>query len=62
MERLPGFNVANLLEKRGLLLAINCVAALSIFFFGYDQVRSDFSDTTDLASSNMWFAIVTNRC
>ncbi|CAI4217784.1 unnamed protein product [Parascedosporium putredinis] len=33
----PGFNVANHLEKRQLLIAINCVAALSIFFFGYDQ-------------------------
>lgn len=38
MERLPGFNVANVLEKKALLRAINCVAALSIFFFGYDQV------------------------
>lgn len=35
MERLPGFNVANHFEKRQLLIAINCVAALSIFFFGY---------------------------
>ncbi|CAM1503498.1 Fc.00g010890.m01.CDS01 [Cosmosporella sp. VM-42] len=37
MDRLKGFNVANHLEKRKLLLAINCIAALSIFFFGYDQ-------------------------
>ncbi|KAK6949759.1 hypothetical protein Daesc_008080 [Daldinia eschscholtzii] len=37
MERLPGTNVANFLEKRQLLIAINCIAALSIFFFGYDQ-------------------------
>lgn len=37
MERLPGFNVANIFEKRRLLIAINCIAALSIFFFGYDQ-------------------------
>ncbi|KAI3343259.1 general substrate transporter [Ustulina deusta] len=37
MERLPGFNVANFLEKRDLLIAINSLAALSIFFFGYDQ-------------------------
>jgi hypothetical protein len=36
MERLPGFNVANHFEKRQLLIAINCIAALSIFFFGYD--------------------------
>jgi MFS family permease len=37
IQRLPGFNVANHLEKRQLLIAVNCVAALSIFFFGYDQ-------------------------
>ncbi|KAI1654537.1 general substrate transporter [Daldinia decipiens] len=37
IERLPGTNVANFLEKRQLLVAINCIAALSIFFFGYDQ-------------------------
>lgn len=37
MERLPGFNVANFLEGRRLLIAVNSVAALSIFFFGYDQ-------------------------
>lgn len=37
MERLPGFNVANVFEKRALLVAINSLAALSIFFFGYDQ-------------------------
>jgi hypothetical protein len=37
MERLPGFNVANVFEKRALLTAINCLAGLSIFFFGYDQ-------------------------
>lgn len=28
MERLPGLNVANFLEKRQLLIAINCIAAL----------------------------------
>jgi hypothetical protein len=38
MEYLPGFNVANHFEKRQLLIAINCVAALSIFFFGYDLI------------------------
>ncbi|KAJ2988813.1 hypothetical protein NUW58_g3779 [Xylaria curta] len=37
MERLPGFNIANVFEKRALLVAINSLAALSIFFFGYDQ-------------------------
>ena len=31
------YNVANRLEKRSLLIAINLVAGVSIFFFGYDQ-------------------------
>ena len=34
MVALKTFNVADRLEKRSLLFAINCVAALSIFFFG----------------------------
>ena len=29
--------VANRLQKRSLLIAVNLVAGLSIFFFGYDQ-------------------------
>lgn len=37
MDQLSGWRVAHKLEKRALLIAINCVAALSIFFFGYDQ-------------------------
>lgn len=37
LQRLKGLNVANHLEKRSLLIAINSIAALSIFFFGYDQ-------------------------
>lgn len=37
MENISRFNVVHRLEKRSLLFGINCVAALSIFFFGYDQ-------------------------
>lgn len=37
MDQLNGWRVAHKLEKKQLLIAINCVAALSIFFFGYDQ-------------------------
>lgn len=37
MDRISKFNVARRLEKRSLLIAINAVAGLSIFFFGYDQ-------------------------
>ena len=31
------FNICHKLEKRRLLIAVNLVAGLSIFFFGYDQ-------------------------
>lgn len=37
MNIIPRSNVVHKLEKRSLLIAINCVAGLSIFFFGYDQ-------------------------
>ena len=39
-DALAGFNVANRLQKRSLLIAINALASLSIFFFGYDQGQS----------------------
>ena len=37
MDRISKFNVVHRYEKRALLIAINIVAGLSIFFFGYDQ-------------------------
>lgn len=37
LDQINGWNVSHKLEKRKLLIAINCVAGLSIFFFGYDQ-------------------------
>lgn len=37
MHQINKWNVAHSLQKRKLLIAINCVAGLSIFFFGYDQ-------------------------
>ncbi|KAJ5930375.1 hypothetical protein N7466_005868 [Penicillium verhagenii] len=36
-DRIHSWNVVHKLEKRQLLIAINCIAALSILFFGYDQ-------------------------
>ncbi|KAE9363916.1 general substrate transporter [Stipitochalara longipes BDJ] len=36
-HQIKKWNVAHTLQKRKLLIAINCVAGLSIFFFGYDQ-------------------------
>ena len=37
MDLINKWNVVHRLKKRSLLIAINCLAALSIFFFGYDQ-------------------------
>ena len=37
MDNIKSYNVARKYEKRALLILINCVAGLSIFFFGYDQ-------------------------
>lgn len=37
MDQMKGFRIAARFEKSKLLGAINCAAALSIFFFGYDQ-------------------------
>ncbi|KFY47770.1 hypothetical protein V496_10462 [Pseudogymnoascus sp. VKM F-4515 (FW-2607)] len=36
-HQIEKWNIAHSFEKRKLLIAINCLAALSIFFFGYDQ-------------------------
>ncbi|KAL9134240.1 MAG: hypothetical protein Q9175_004579 [Cornicularia normoerica] len=53
MDIIPRSNVVHKLEKRKLLIAINCIAGLSIFFFGYDQGMMggvngavDYYDTT----------------
>lgn len=37
MDQISRFNVIHRYEKRALLIAINCVGSLAIFFFGYDQ-------------------------
>ena len=37
MENISRFNVVRHLQKKSLLFAVNSVAALSIFYFGYDQ-------------------------
>ncbi|KAM5430892.1 putative dihydrolipoyl dehydrogenase [Microsporum canis] len=36
-HKIHRWNITHRLEKRSLLIAINCMAGLSIFFFGYDQ-------------------------
>jgi len=35
-------NIVHRLQGRSLLIAINCLASLSIFFFGYDQGYASF--------------------
>ncbi|TKA78034.1 hypothetical protein B0A55_02116 [Friedmanniomyces simplex] len=47
--------VANRLEKRALLIAVNLVAGLSIFFFGYDQGVMGGVNTTRNYASLMGF-------
>lgn len=37
MDLIPKHNIVHRYERRKLLIAINCVAGLAIFFFGYDQ-------------------------
>ncbi|WWC89808.1 uncharacterized protein L201_004734 [Kwoniella dendrophila CBS 6074] len=36
-SHISSWNVVHRYEKKKLLIAINCIAGLSIFFFGYDQ-------------------------
>lgn len=56
MNTIPKSNVVHRLEKRSLLIAINCVAALSIFFFGYDQgLMSGVNNTVDYYQTTMKF-------
>ena len=50
--RFQKHGVANRLEKRSLLIAVNLVAGLSIFFFGYDQgVMGGVNTTRDYAKT-----------
>lgn len=52
MDRIGAWNVARRFEKRSLLIAINAVAGLSIFFFGYDQgVMGGVNGTRDYAET-----------
>ena len=43
MNKIPKWNVVHRLEKRSLLIAINCLAGLSILFSGYDQGEKTIS-------------------
>ena len=59
MDSISRFNLVHRYEKRSLLIAINCVAALSIFFFGYDQgvmggvnTNRNYADTMQIGHWN----------
>jgi len=43
---MKGFNLVHKYEKKQLLFAINCMAGLSIAFFGYDQGSLEMSPET----------------
>ena len=52
MDKISKFNVVHQFEKRSLLIAVNCVAGLSVFFFGYDQgVMGGVNTARDYAST-----------
>ncbi|MCJ1373893.1 hypothetical protein MMC20_005123 [Loxospora ochrophaea] len=60
MERISKFNVVHHYEKRSLLIAINCVGSLAIFFFGYDQgMMGSVNVSIDYAVNVMKFGHVT---
>ena len=56
MDAIPRSNVVHKYQKRSLLIAINCIASLSIFFFGYDQgLMSGVNNTVDYYQTTMKF-------
>ncbi|KAI9850367.1 MAG: hypothetical protein M1838_005757 [Thelocarpon superellum] len=59
MDRISKWNVVHRFEKRGLLIAINCVASLAIFFFGYDQgMMAGVNTAKDYVENTMKFGTV----
>ncbi|KAI9809717.1 MAG: hypothetical protein M1825_000150 [Sarcosagium campestre] len=61
MDRISKYNVVHRYEKRSLLIAINCVAGLAIFFFGYDQgMMGSVNVSVDYAVNVMKFGHVKN--
>ena len=62
MDRIGKWNVVHRLEKRKLLVGINCVAALSIFFFGYDQgMMGGVNTSKDYVQNTMEFGTVSDQ-
>ncbi|KAI9719950.1 MAG: hypothetical protein M1828_005988 [Chrysothrix sp. TS-e1954] len=58
-DKIGKFNIVHRLEKRPLLIAVNCVAGLAIFFFGYDQgMMGSVNVSIDYAVNTMKFGHV----
>ena len=56
MDKISKFNVCHRYEKRSLLIAINLLSCLSIFFFGYDQgMMGSVNVSVDYAVNRMKF-------
>ena len=56
MDRIGKWNVVHRFQKRSLLIAINGLAGLSIFFFGYDQgMMGGVNGAKDYAQNVMKF-------
>lgn len=59
MDKISRFNVVHRYERRSLLVAINCVGSLAIFFFGYDQgMMGSVNVSIDYAVHRMKFGHV----
>lgn len=56
MDRISKYNVVHRFQKQSLLIVINCVAALAVFFFGYDQgLMGSVNVSVDYAVNTMKF-------
>lgn len=56
MDRISKYNVVHRFQKRSLLIVINCVAAVAVFFFGYDQgMMGSVNVSVDYAVNTMKF-------
>lgn len=59
MDLISKHNIVHRLEKRKLLIAVNCVAGLAIFFFGYDQgMMGSVNVSIDYGINRMKFGII----
>ena len=59
MDQINKFNVVHRYEKKALLIAINFVGSLAIFFFGYDQgMMGSVNVSIDYAVHRMKFGHV----